>query len=39
VPALCGVAGGGLEQREGMGLLEYHQAMPFWRDVAHDGVQ
>jgi hypothetical protein len=39
VSALSGFAGGGLEQREGMGLLlEYHQAMPFLRDVAHDGV-
>ncbi len=25
-------------QREGMGLLEYHQAMPSLRDLAHDGV-
>ncbi len=24
------------KKREGMGLLEY-QAMPLWRDVAHDG--
>jgi hypothetical protein len=29
--------GGRCEQREGMGRLEY-QAMPFVRDVDHDGV-
>jgi hypothetical protein len=37
---VVGVGGGGGrrgEQREGMGRLEY-QAMPFVRDVDHDGV-
>ncbi len=38
VSALSGVAGGGLEKREGMGQPNYHLAMPFLRDVAHDGV-